>query len=501
MKRLVTITLIFIVSAFGLDQSCFGQQRGGVLRMISANFPKNLYPPETGPGDRIAMLPVAERLLEWDEDGNIVPILLESWDEDPENNIIIYRLRKGIRFHDGTPLNAEAMRWNLQMRLEKGRLTEGAKLDRMEVIDEYTLRVFTKMFDVRIAFNYGFNQMISPASIEKNGVEWAQSHIVGTGPFKLAEFQRDTYIRYDRNDDYWQKGKPYLDAMENRYIPDPMSAAALIEAGQADVWLTTGAIPQIISLEKKGFKSVGSPGMFWAILPDTKYADSPFKHKKVREALEYAIDRPTLAMLIGQGKYEPLHQMAPSGRRAYVKGYNPRPYNPEKAKQLLKEAGYSRGFKTTLMARSGALDAVSAMKFYLAAVGIDVKLDIADLGRYFGSLFGTGWKGLIFAASGIDPDSGDIFIHFGPYPLTYRTGNIYKSPEYLAAANEALQEFDTAKRIKLIQKMVRLGGEDAMIIPIYRSYEANVMAKYVHSDYPKIHNALWHPQNDWMERH
>jgi len=213
----------------------------------------------------------------------------------------------------------------------------------LEVLDEHTLRVHVKSYHNQLAFNYGWQQMFSQAAFEKNGIDWARKNAVGTGPFKFAEFKRDSYYKYVKNENYWRKGYPYLDGIEVRYIPDIMTASAMLQAKETDVWMDVSAVQNILELEQKGYKVNWGPGMFWALLPNAKDPDSPYAKKKVREALEYALDRPTIAKMLGQGKYEPLHQMSPADWPGYVEGYNPRPYNPEKAKQLLAEAGYPNG--------------------------------------------------------------------------------------------------------------------------------------------------------------
>ncbi len=476
--------------------------KGGTLRGVRDNFPKVLgYPPEMSPTDTIFALPAVERLTNWDEKGNMVPELAESWSEDPQKKTITFHIRKGVKFHDGSPLNAEAVRWNLQMRLDKGRLTDGKYIKSMEVLDEHTLRIHVTSFNNLLAFDYGWQQMFSQKAFETNGIEWVRKNAIGTGPFKLVDFKRDVSVRYERNNDYWRKGTPYLDGIEVRYIPDVMTASAMMQAKEADVWMDVRAVQNVLDLEKKGLKLNWGPGMFWALLPNSNDVKSPYANKKVREAVEYALDRPAIAKMVGLGKFEALHQMAPSNWPGYVQGYNPRPYNPQKAKQLLAEAGYPNGFKTEVLAQVTQQDTAAAIQAYLAAVGIEAKLDIADPGRFNTKVFREGWSHLAFAQSGINPDATDLFSHFGPEPLTYRSGNIKKSPEFLAACDAALHTYNRAEWIGKIKQIVRQGGEDAMVIPVYRSAHALVMQPYVHSEYIKIHTVYWHPYKDWMEKH
>ena len=476
--------------------------KGGILRAIRNNFPKVLgYPTEMAPIDNIFAIPVAERLLKWDEKGNLIPDLSESWKDDPTNKTVTFFLRKGVKFHDGTPFNAEAVKWNLQLRMDANRLMYGSLIKSMEVIDEYTLRINVTAYNNQLSYNYGWITMHSPTAIKNNTKEWARTHPVGTGPFTLVDFQRDVVVKYKKNDDYWRKGYPYLDGIEVRYIPDMMTATAMMEAKQADMWMDVRFIQNVLDLQKKGLKVNWGPGMFWALLPNSTDAKSPYANKKVREAIEYALDRPAIAKMIGLGTYEPLHQMAPSDFPGYVKGYNPRPYDPKKAKQLLAEAGYPNGFKTEILAAVIEQDFAAAIQAYLAAVGIEAKVDIADPARYGTKVFTEGWNHLALAASGINPDGTDLYIHFGSEPMTYRTGSIKKSPEYLALCEDAFHTYEKDKELAKIKQMVKQGGEDAMVIPIYRSAQAGVLQPYVHSDYVKIHTVIWDAYNDWMEKH
>jgi peptide/nickel transport system substrate-binding protein len=474
---------------------------GGVLRCLRGTFPSVLgYMPEMFPGDTMFALPIAERLCVWDENGNQIPELAEKWDVDVKNKTITWHLRKGVKFHDGTPFNAEAAKWNYQLLMDNNRLTEGNLVKSVDIVDEYTLRMTLSEITCISVMNYGWAYMFSPTSFKTNGgKEWARTHAVGTGPFKLAEFKRDTFLKYVKNENYWRKGYPLLDGIEMRYIPDPRTAAMMMQRNEADIWHDVSDVKTVLELQKNNFKVAWGPGMFWSILPSSSNPKSPFANKKVREAIEYALDRDTMAKSLGFGQFEPFVQMSPAASPSFVKGYNPRPYNPEKAKKLLAEAGYPNGFETKIITLDLSRDAVTAIQSYLDQVGIKVTIDIADMGRYFGSLFGQGWNDLAFAASGINPDGTDLFVHFGPRPMTFITGTIAKSPEFLKLCEQALHTYDTDGIKVLLRKAVKQGTEDAMITPLYRSAQANVMQSYVHSDYMKIHGVVWNVYKDWME--
>lgn len=515
-KSLIFVSVILIaLLVIPLTVGCAPKAAtGGVLKFIRGTFPSNLgYRPEFWPVDTIYALPVIERLAEWgDTKGTPTPVLAESWEGDPQNKTITWHLRKGVKFHDGTDFNAEACRWNFQLQIDHGGLPQSGLVKSMEVVDEYTLKMYLSDYNRMLiqGEDYSWAMMISPTAFEQAGggdfeksKEWARTHSVGTGPFKVSEFQRDTIIKYVKNENYWRKGMPYLDGMEVRYIPDPVTSQAIMEAGEADAWADVGYVKGILELEKKGFKINWGPGMFWSLLPNSSDPNSPFAKKEVREAIEYALDRPAIAKAIGFGTYEPLHQIASSTWPGYVPGYDPRPYNPDKAKELLAAAGYPNGLDIKILCLNDptSMDSVTMMKSYLDAVGIRVTPDPADMGRYFGSVFALGWSDLVFAASGINPSTTDLFIHFGPNPMTFVTGNIKKSPEYLALCDRALHTYDDDEYIELVKQIVKQAGEDAMIIPIFRSSQAMVMAPYVHSDYIIIHGVIWTAYDDWMEAH
>jgi peptide/nickel transport system substrate-binding protein len=494
---------------------------GGTLRVISSAIPKNLgYTPEKAPSDNFYMLPAIEHLCEWGPDGGkLVPVLATSWESDHTANTITWHFRQGVKFTDGTPFNADAVRWNMQLGIDAKTLTNYKNIDSLEVKDNYTLVMHMKSFDWQSVQNYGLVSPISPTSFltaggtipsgsnNETSKAWARAHAVGTGPFTVSEWVRDDHITFVKNPNYWQPGKPYLDKIILRMITDPAVADASLEAGEADIWNDTSSVQYIKNLQSKGFKLNWGPGMFNVLLMSSANKNNPLSDVKVRQAIEYALDRPTIAQTLGQGLYEPLTQMAPKVSPAYVQGYDPRPFNTDKAKQLLAGAGYPNGLKMKMLGSSGGSinDVMALFVHYLGLANITITPDIADLGRYFGALFnnGPGWDDICFTASGINPDASDIFVHYGPSPMTFRTTNMYKSDAYVNYCNQAISaQYASATDAKSqIQAAVKQAGEDCLFIPLWRSCEAGIMMPYVHTEYPKIHGVIWDPADDWMDKH
>jgi peptide/nickel transport system substrate-binding protein len=478
--------------------------RGGTLRATKGAFPRVLgYVPDFGPVDGPFVLPVADKLVNWDAKGNLIPELAESWDWNPKTGAFTWHLRKGVSFQDGTPFNAEALKWDFDTRLAAKALFDGDLVKSVEVVDEYILRMYLSEFTAMSVYNYGFaTYPMSPTAFKNNGgKDWARFHPVGAGPFKLASFVRDTSIKYEKNENYWRRGYPLLDAIEIRFIPDPVTARMMLESKETDICLEVVNVRSAVELEQKGFRAVWGPGSVWALLPNSTKLGSPYANKKVREAVEYAIDRPALAKMLGLGKFEPLTQLEPKASPAYIEGFNPRSYNPGKAKKLLIEAGYPNGFESKLLINEQNRDAGVAIQSYLTAVGIKLDLDVADIGRYSASIYSPqGWDDLALAWGGVNPDASDLFVHWGSRPMTHRYGKILKSKEFLAASEKALHTYDPTGNKEALRRMVKIAADDAMVVPLYRDTMASVMQPNVHSDYMKIHRQVWRADEEWMEK-
>jgi peptide/nickel transport system substrate-binding protein len=466
------------------------------------------------------MLPVLEHLCEWGPvGGNLVPVLATSWEADHTANTITWHLREGVKFTDGTPFNAEAVRWNVQMNIDNRSGTGTNLIESLEVTGEYTLVMHMISFDWQTIQNLGLTQCISPTSYltaggtipsgsdNEKSKAWARENAVGTGPFTVSEWARDDHITFVKNPNYWQPGKPYLDKITMRMITDPAVAAISIQAGEADIWNDTSSVQDIKTLQSNGFKINWGPGMFNVLLMSSANPDSPLNNVLVREAIEYALDRATMAQTLGQGLYEPFTQMASKTWPGYVPGYDPRPFNTDTAKQLLADAGFSSGLTLKVLgwAAGNTADVMALFVHYLGLAGITVEPDMADTGRYFGTLFGggAGWEELCITASGINPDASDLFVHYGPNPMTFRTTNMYKSDAFINLCNEAIspQYNSAADAMPKIKAAIQQAGEDCLFIPLWRSAEAAIMQTYVHTEYPKIHGIIWSPADDWMDEH
>jgi|WetSurMetagenome_2_1015567.scaffolds.fasta_scaffold51202_2 peptide/nickel transport system substrate-binding protein len=506
---IVVLAMVAIVSP-GLAQQKGEPVRGGILREIAPNGPRVLsYLPEMGPGDEIAALPAAEKLMEYDQNKQLVPFLAESVTVAPDGKSITFKLRKGIKFHDGSDFDAEAVAFNYQLAKDTKRLQYDPRLVRIEVVDTHTLRLHITGFTNQLLHSFGWVPLFSKAAWDKAGggnleksKEFARANIVGTGPFKFAEYKRDNYIRWVRNENYWQKGKPYLDGITVRYVPDSVTASAMMQAKEGDMW-TNAPVKDQADLEKKGFvrqSGFGTPRMIYF---NTKDPNSRFQNKKLREAIEYAIDKAAIAKALGYGYYTPLTMVAPPGEWGFDPTYKGRPYDPAKAKQLLAEAGYPNGLSLKLLSLSMPpwTDEAAAVKRYLDEVGIKVDPDLADPGRYFGSVYVQGWQDLLLWITGMDPNYLITFHRqFGPEPMANYAS--FKRPqELIALAEKSMGITDTKGQQDITKQLVRLMADEALVIPLYRAPAAYMIQPWVHTTFLKELMVTRYTGDEWMEKH
>ena len=255
-------------------------------------------------------------------------------------------------------------------------------------------------------------------------------------------------------------------------------------------------------LKAMGFSVVQAPTVYHAVYCDSNDPASPFTDKKVREAIEYAIDRKAMAEAVGFGFQIPVYQPTHEGTAGYNPDYPVRAYNPEKAKQLLAEAGYAKGIKTKMIAQATGTYQAGALvvQNFLAEIGIDVELDLCDVGRFWGSVMG-GWKGLLFGPFAFNPEFCVAWLHtLGPEPIM-RFASMAKSEKYLDLCERLVVAPDKTAMRKLTQEMVTQAGLDCMFIPCTLNYGTSVHVANFHTGYyTALDWTYWLLWDDWMEK-
>ncbi|MBI4296564.1 MAG: ABC transporter substrate-binding protein [Chloroflexi bacterium] len=477
-------------------------QYGGVLRVPGPVTPRSLIP-ETNIVKNWFNMAAYDTLLRVDEKGELAPWLATDWKLSPDNKSLTLNLRKGVKFHDGTDFNAAAVKFNIDLR-KAAKLGDYQTVTSVDVIEDYTARLNFSQFENTVFSSLWFiaGLMHSPTAYQNDGKDNAKWHPVGTGPFKFVSYEQSTIAKFERFDGYWQKGKPYLNGFEHVVISDATTRELALRKGeiQASDSVEARLVPE---LEKEGFAIITAPVETYNVaIFDSANADSPFAKKKVREAVEYAIDRAAVVKALGYGRWEALTQMTPAGTYAYTADIKGRSYDPAKAKKLLEEAGYPVGFKTTILLRDNLKDDWVAVQRYLKEVGIEATIDVADAGRFINAQQ-KGWNnGLMHRALRVPPDWLQYI-----YTTLSATSNDSKSllrpPEFEALMKKALAAPDMSAKRAASQEVVKMMFDEAMVVPLWGSLSTLAYRKNVHNlgyYLPWGPNKLWGPAEVWFSK-
>ena len=329
---------------------------------------------------RVASGNIFESLLERSADGLVVPSLAESY-KAVNDTTWRFTLRKNVKFHNGEPFNAQAAAFSVNRITDKGYKTQRAsyiqKIKGAQVVDDYTIDVITDGIDAVLPAQMTQLVMVPPkAAKEKSfGV-----NPVGTGPYKFVRWDRGREIVLTANEDYWRE-KPSINAFTVRVIPDAQTQLSALQAGEID--LVLDLLPEQAKLTPK-FISV--PATEFSYIQFNTYMKE-LADPRVRVALNLAIDKTTLAKAIYQGHGRPMDaQHLSKGMLGYNADLKPYPYDPKRARELLKAAGYPNGFAVTLNAPIGRYlkgeETAEFVAAQLKEVGLKVTLKLHEWNAY-----------------------------------------------------------------------------------------------------------------------
>jgi peptide/nickel transport system substrate-binding protein len=486
-----------------------GPKYGGVAKISTNVEITDLgYPAEQRiQGNNTITYPALETLGRFDAEGKITPWLAESWEASPADKKITIKLRQGIKFHDGSDFNAEAAKWNIEQYMNAKR-PEVAGIKTVEAVDANTIKLdFDTWNNVTMDELMWAVQMASPTAFKEHGKEWMYANPVGTGPFKFKSWEKNVAIKYVKNENYWKKGLPYLDGIEWRIFTQPMTAKNAFMTKDLDVllYMTPDIVDQFKNLTAE-YDIVNPKSIFGTIsngiIGDSANPKSPFANVKVRQALAYAINKKEIAETIYRGMVIPTNQFSAPGNWAYNPDVNPFDYNPEKAKQLLAEAGYPNGFKTKLSGMQQHSAMMQAVQSYLGKVGIEVSITVVDFAKWQAMAGPDKWEGLMMWTFVPVPDiSSPIYNLVGPNSAIYGP-NIVRPEQVQKTAAEGLAAPDFAGRQKKAQELEKMVFEEyALATPIIINTTPYLKQKWVQDDgFYMTRGNIFTPEAMWLKK-
>jgi peptide/nickel transport system substrate-binding protein len=518
------IFTLFSQAAFAQQNADAGEtpRRGGTLTVHLGGEQRILNPAlRASTGVYIVTSKIIESLVDLDADGKPVPVLATSWSASPDGKTVTFKLREGVKWHDGKPFTSADVQYNA-LELWKKHLNFSTALQLyLEAVD--TPDAHTAVFRysrpipldllLRALADLGYvvpRHLYEGTNVLENPANTAP---IGTGPFKFVEYQRGQYIVAERNSDYWRKGLPYLDRIIWRIITDKSAGTAAIETGQ--VLLSSYgslSISDIDRLRKNPnfiVKSKGSEGNLFNNTLEFNFRNPIIANKKVRQALAHAIDAPFFIknILYGQGK--PAAGLIPSASTAFfVEGSQPPyPFDRKLAESLLDEAGYKRKadgrrFSLKLVHINNSEDVPLFATFIqqsLADVGIKVDIANFDIAGALNAVYkehefdiATGWH----QYRGDPAVSTTVWIRSGSpagAPWTNQYG--WQSDKIDKLIDDAASEIDPKKRRALYAELVKEVNEE---IPIWFATERefySVVSRKLRNDH---NNARW-PSSSWHD--
>ena len=460
-----------------------GPKSGGTLNVAFQNEWAGLDPHVVSSYSSYQILNnVLEGLTFYDDDLNLIPWLAESWTQSEDGKTWTFKLRQGVKFHNGREMTAEDVKWSYERLIDpetgSGNAARvGPPETMIEVIDDYTVAItHPDPFGI-FPQSIGFDK--STGIMAKESLQDGQVQIpIGTGPFEITTVEGTTRLVLEKNEEYWQEGLPYLDSIEFVSIPDDTVRETALLGGEVD-W--------ILAISPQNFDLLNeNPDVVVATAPQLSYdyigvnlTREPFDDVRVRQAIALALDRQQICEASYFGICDTLQGPVGTGSPWYF-DYGPYDRDLEKAKALLAEAGYPDGFELELLPTTQYGETVRAaqvLQQQLAEIGITATINAPEWsewleleGNFKYDAYICNWNGLIDA---------DQY-----YYLQHRTGMIfnftgYSNSEFDQLVDEGRSMSDFEKRYDIYQEANKILVDDAPYIYMYNKKEIRAYAPYV----------------------
>ena len=493
-------SIIAVTMALALWVAPVAAQPAGTLVVGLVAEPVNLDPPQVTDlnSNRVGRR-IVETLVTFPEESTqIVPGLAESWTISKDGLQYTFKLRRGITFHDGTPLNAEAVKFSIERQINPNH--PAYKLGKypfanfffgnvkaVEVLSEE--RVAFLLNEARASFiavlAQGAASIVSPTAVMKWGPDYP-THPVGTGPFRFASWDRGQRVVLEKNPTYW-KYPVKVERVIYRPIVEDQARLTELLTGTLDV--IVGVPADFVSqLEQNAkitlLKQVGAHVWYLGMNNQKK----PFDDKRVRQALNYAVNKDAIVKDVLKGTGAASRGPVLPGTWGADPALKPYPYDPERAKKLLTEAGYPSGFSTTLwVPESGSgmqapVAMSTVMQSNLKAVGVNVSLQTMEWGAYLAKLrtkeqelFALSWM-----AGTEDPDMVMYpLLHSSQWTPVGPNRALYKNARFDALLQQARLTTDQAKRAQLYREAQRVLVDDAPWVFVDHEIQIAALSKRV----------------------
>jgi len=495
--------LAALVFVSGPARTATGEVRGGTIRIgMDADMTTMDPHRSTAAVDRQVYNNLYGKLVDIDAKFGIVPQLAQSWEIRNGGLTYVFKLRKGVKFHDGTDFTAEIVKWNFdRMRdpaLASPRRSEIAPVKEVRVVDAATVEVtLTAPFSPFLSvLTDRAGMMVSRAAVEKYGEDYARNP-VGTGPFRFVEWVKDDHLTLKRFDGYWDASLPHLDEIVYRPVPDHSVRFAAMRTGQIDVMHQIAPKDVAAARAERGLKVSEIASLWWQAIHLNNQVP-PFNVKAVRQAIWYAVDRAVIQRVVYYGQGAPAWGPFPPSMWAQDREFTDWKRDVARAKAKLAEGGMPNGFSFTVKGwnQPTHVQELQIVQAQLKEIGVDMKIELLEFGKLLADLNSHTFVALRIGWSGRpDPDgNAHVFLHSKGGLNRVR----YSNPKMDELLDQARAESDIGKRKALYVQVTRLAAEDAPYAWLHHDAEIKVWADHV-KGFEHISDGMLRMKGVWIE--
>ena len=403
-------------------------------------------------------------------EGRMTPSLAESYTESPDKLVYEFKLRPGAKFHNGEPVTAEDVKFTFERYKGAAAKLLMDKVREVEVVDPQRVRFHLKASWPDFLLFYatpasGAAWIVPKKYVQAVGDEGYTNHPIGAGPYKFVSQKAGLELVLEAFDEYWRK-VPHIKRITMKVVPDEATRLAQLKNGEVDIaYLMVGAIGEEVKRDPR-LKLIPSGGQSvqWICLFDQSDPKSPWHNARVRLAANYAIDREAISEVESYGVAPVMGSIIPR-EFEFALPVEPYPYDPKKAKQLLKEAGYPNGFDagelTTTAQYSNPSEAVLN---YWATIGIRAKIRTMERAAWLAAWKEKKLRGMSMCGAG---GFGNAVTRIENYFISTGTYADANHPDIDELYRKQDTETDVKKREALLHEIQRIAYEQALFVPLY----------------------------------
>jgi len=466
MNKKLLILLILVCFLFSVSVASAKE-----VRIVLAKEPTGFDPQKVFSADTfMVMFNIYDTLVDTDDgcSTNIRPKLAESWDISDDGLTYTFHLRKGVKFHNGETFSSADVKYSIERAMVLPASADYCTMiESVEAVDAQTVVVNLNMRFADFLQNFGgiYFAIVNEKAVEDAGADYGRKP-VGTGPYQFVKWVPGQSVTLQSFDEFWG-GAVSIKNITFKILPDKSTALIALQNGEVDAFPNTAPLDAATVKNDKNLALYYTPGVT-IVHMGLNSSIKPFNNKLVRQAIQYAIDKEGVFMGAQNGDGVIANSPLTETMSGYNKDWPPiNPYNVEKAKELMAEAGYADGFTTTLIVfvQDNMDKAAQIIQAQLKEISIDVKIEIIEKAAIFDILTKGNYETYILGLNW--PNSDNMLTFLYDSTGVFNWGGVYSNPEVDALLLEARKEINEVKRAALYQKIIEITYESGNKIPLY----------------------------------